>query len=233
VATIIPLPVILLDPDLSATAKIAAFAGPSAVHFVVGNFLEPIAFGSSMDLHPVTVLLALALWYSLWGVPGAILAVPITAVVRIVMAQVDHAYAAVVISVLEGRLGAAMEDVSLALEKSQAVLDGAGAGEGERRGALDVEMGMRAASHSGGSNILDDVLSPVLGSGGEGQGGEGKAGGAVGAGAGAGAGIGISIPPRKMASARGLLGADRDGERDSLLDDNGGSETRRSRSDER
>jgi hypothetical protein len=57
------------------------------------------------------------------------------------------------------------------------------------------------------------------------------AGGA--AGAGAGAGIGISIPPRKMASARGLLGADRDGERDSLLDDNGGSETRRSRSDER
>ena len=67
IATVIPLPMILLDPDLSASAKIAAFAGPSAVHFLVGNFVEPVAFGSTMDLHPVTVLLALALWYSLWG----------------------------------------------------------------------------------------------------------------------------------------------------------------------
>ena len=67
IATVIPLPMIMLDPDLSASAKIAAFAGPSAVHFLVGNFVEPVAFGSSMDLHPVTVLLALALWYSLWG----------------------------------------------------------------------------------------------------------------------------------------------------------------------
>ena len=31
---VLPLPVVVLDPDLSVTAKIAAFAGPTAVHMV-------------------------------------------------------------------------------------------------------------------------------------------------------------------------------------------------------
>jgi predicted PurR-regulated permease PerM len=118
VATIIPLPVIMLDPALTATAKIAAFVGPSLVHFTFGNFVEPMVFGSSLDLHPVVVLLALALWYALWGVPGAILAVPISAVLRIVMAQIDHPYAHIIVCILEGRISAAMEDVSTQLEKT-------------------------------------------------------------------------------------------------------------------
>jgi predicted PurR-regulated permease PerM len=29
---------------------------------VIGNVMEPIVFGHGMELHPVTVLLALALW---------------------------------------------------------------------------------------------------------------------------------------------------------------------------
>lgn len=116
VATFLPLPVVLLDPYLSVTAKILAFAGPTAVHMVTGNIVEPLVFGSSMDLHPVTVLLALTMWYSLWGIPGAILAVPMTAVVRIFVASVDHSYARVLTCVLEGKLSDAMENVSSALE---------------------------------------------------------------------------------------------------------------------
>jgi hypothetical protein len=123
IATLVPIPVVLLDPDLSTTAKIAAFAGPTGVHFLIGNFIEPLVFGSSMDLHPVTVLLALALWYALWGIPGAILAIPITAVIRIIMISIDHPYAAVVIAVLEGRLSAALEDVTVALETTAVELD--------------------------------------------------------------------------------------------------------------
>ncbi|RYG50254.1 AI-2E family transporter, partial [archaeon] len=78
IATFVPLPIVILDPDLGITAKIAAFAAPTAVHMLVGNCMEPMVFGSSMELHPVTILLSLALWYALWGIPGAILAVPIT-----------------------------------------------------------------------------------------------------------------------------------------------------------
>jgi hypothetical protein len=40
----------------------------------VGNLLEPVLFGKTMELHPVTVLLSLMLWGTLWGVPGLILA---------------------------------------------------------------------------------------------------------------------------------------------------------------
>lgn len=37
-------------------------AGPTFIHMVIGNVVEPMVFGQSMELHPVTVLLALALW---------------------------------------------------------------------------------------------------------------------------------------------------------------------------
>ena len=38
----------------------------------------------------VVVLLSLALWYALWGVPGAILAVPLAAIFRIVVSNINH-----------------------------------------------------------------------------------------------------------------------------------------------
>ena len=38
-------------------------SGPTLIHMVIGNVVEPMVFGQSMELHPVTVLLALALWY--------------------------------------------------------------------------------------------------------------------------------------------------------------------------
>jgi len=116
IATIVPMPLVILDPSLTVTSRITAFLGPSLVHIIIGNFVEPMVFGQSMELHPVTVLLALALWYSLWGVAGAILAVPITAVIRIVFDAINHPYARIIIAVMEGRLSEAMEDASSALE---------------------------------------------------------------------------------------------------------------------
>ena len=65
---------------------------PGLVHFLVGNVVEPAIFGHSMELHPVVVLLSLTLWYALWGVTGAILAVPIVAVLRIVVSHNSHPY---------------------------------------------------------------------------------------------------------------------------------------------
>ena len=38
----------------------------------------------------VVVLLSLMLWGTLWGVPGLVLAVPLTAVLRIHLASIDH-----------------------------------------------------------------------------------------------------------------------------------------------
>jgi putative heme transporter len=50
------------------------------VQFVEGNFLQPIIQSRTVDLHPAVILLAVAAGGSLFGIPGAYLAVPVTAV---------------------------------------------------------------------------------------------------------------------------------------------------------
>ena len=50
------------------------------VQFLEGNFLQPIIQSRTVDLHPAIVLLAVAAGGSLFGIIGAYLAVPVTAV---------------------------------------------------------------------------------------------------------------------------------------------------------
>ena len=77
-----------------------------SVHAVVGNILEPVFFGHSMELQPIVVLLSLMLWGSLWGIAGMVLAVPITAVLRIPLMHVDHPLPRYLARVLVGRSAA-------------------------------------------------------------------------------------------------------------------------------
>jgi predicted PurR-regulated permease PerM len=50
------------------------------VQFLEGNFLQPIIQSRTVDLHPAVILLAVAAGGSLFGILGAYLAVPVTAV---------------------------------------------------------------------------------------------------------------------------------------------------------
>lgn len=59
----------------------------SAAQFLIGNILEPQIMGSSLDLSPYAILISLTVWTSLWGVAGAIVSVPITAVLVIVLQE--------------------------------------------------------------------------------------------------------------------------------------------------
>ena len=90
VAVLLPMPVVLLDPTFSSGAVFLALVLPFGVHAIAGNVFEPLVFGHSMELAPVTILLSLMLWGSVWGVTGMVLAVPMTAVLRIHLAYVDH-----------------------------------------------------------------------------------------------------------------------------------------------
>ena len=62
----------------------------TAAQVYVGGVLEPRMMGRAFNLSPLVVLLALACWASLWGIPGAILAVPLTASLVIVLAEIDQ-----------------------------------------------------------------------------------------------------------------------------------------------
>lgn len=51
----------------------------------VGNVLEPKMIGKQINLSPFVVLVSLSLWSSLWGVAGAILAIPLTSMLVIIL----------------------------------------------------------------------------------------------------------------------------------------------------
>ena len=59
----------------------------SIVQFANGNFLDPYLMGNSLNLSPFVILVSLTVWSALWGIPGAFLAVPMTAVMVMIFAE--------------------------------------------------------------------------------------------------------------------------------------------------
>ena len=55
-----------------------------AIHLVEGEFVTPMLLARRFTINPVAVVLGLVFWYWIWGVPGAILAVPMLAIIKIV-----------------------------------------------------------------------------------------------------------------------------------------------------
>lgn len=71
----------------------------------VGNWLEPRVMSRSLNLSPLTVLVALVVWGSLWGLPGAIIAVPMTSILMIVLAAFQSTRAVAILASRDGDLG--------------------------------------------------------------------------------------------------------------------------------
>lgn len=102
IAVIIPMPLIALDPKFSPLTIAFAFVGPFAVGTVAKDVLEPLLVGNAVALQPIAVLMAIMLWGSAWGITGAILAVPLTAVIRIYLAGIHHPLPRYIATMLSG-----------------------------------------------------------------------------------------------------------------------------------
>jgi putative heme transporter len=61
-----------------------------AVQQLEGNVLQPFVVGRAVNLHPVVVLLAVSVGAVLWGVAGALLAVPIAAALSTVLSALHQ-----------------------------------------------------------------------------------------------------------------------------------------------
>ncbi len=103
IASLLPLPLILLSPDLSIPSMVIVISLTMGIQFVSGNVIEPKIMGDSFELHPVAVLLTLMLWGMIWGITGMILATPVTAAIKILLERFDHTRP--VADVLAGRFG--------------------------------------------------------------------------------------------------------------------------------
>jgi predicted PurR-regulated permease PerM len=54
------------------------------IHLVEGEAVTPMLVARRFALNPVLIVLALLFWHWMWGVPGAILAVPMLAIAKII-----------------------------------------------------------------------------------------------------------------------------------------------------
>lgn len=57
------------------------------VQVVFGAILEPIFMGKSFSINIIAVLVMLMFWGFLWGIPGLIMAIPITVFIKIILEQ--------------------------------------------------------------------------------------------------------------------------------------------------
>ena len=58
------------------------------IHLAEGVTLTPMLLARRFTLNPVLVILSLVFWFWMWGVPGAILAGPMLAILKIVSDRV-------------------------------------------------------------------------------------------------------------------------------------------------
>jgi predicted PurR-regulated permease PerM len=68
-------------PDWAALLPAALYFG---IHVMEGEIVTPMLLANRFTINPVAVILSLIFWYWMWGVPGAILAVPMLAIIKIV-----------------------------------------------------------------------------------------------------------------------------------------------------
>jgi predicted PurR-regulated permease PerM len=64
-----------------ATLPVGLYFG---IHVIEGEFATPMLLARRFTINPVALILALIFWYWMWGIPGAILAVPLLAITKIV-----------------------------------------------------------------------------------------------------------------------------------------------------
>ena len=59
-----------------------------AIHLVEGETITPMLLARRFTLNPVLVIVSLVFWFWMWGIPGAILSVPMLAITKIVCDRV-------------------------------------------------------------------------------------------------------------------------------------------------
>ena len=74
------------DNPLKALAVIGVFLFVQALE---GNFITPYIVGSKVSINPLAAIVALLLWEKLWGLPGLILALPLTAILKVIFDSLD------------------------------------------------------------------------------------------------------------------------------------------------
>ncbi len=88
ISGILPTIYVFVTRDIG-TALIVG-AGLLVIEQVLGNFVDPKLMGRRLAISPLVILVALVFWSLIWGLAGALLAVPLTVLATVVMAHFDR-----------------------------------------------------------------------------------------------------------------------------------------------
>ncbi|MCX6169714.1 MAG: AI-2E family transporter [Ignavibacteriales bacterium] len=86
IAVILPALMALVQYESFGYAALLA-AVIIVVQNIIGNIIEPKIFGDRLGLNPLVILLSLLIWGYIWGIVGMFLAVPLTAIGKIIMSN--------------------------------------------------------------------------------------------------------------------------------------------------
>lgn len=86
-ATIAPTALALLQHGVGTAAAVAI--ANIVVHFTIGNVIEPRVMGRALGLSELVVLLSMIFWGWLLGPIGAVLSVPLTMIIKIILLNTD------------------------------------------------------------------------------------------------------------------------------------------------
>lgn len=89
----------------------------------VGSFLEPNLMGRTLNLSPFVILVSLTTWGSMWGIAGALLSVPITAILVIILSEFEGTRPIAVLLSRSGKIPPRRHDIDGDRTKSPAVTD--------------------------------------------------------------------------------------------------------------
>lgn len=92
-------------PDNTYFNATLTFIGVSFWQFFIGNFIQPRMMGESLNLSALIVLLSLAIWGAIWGIPGMFLSAPLTVITMILCAQSRDTYWIAVLLSANGKPG--------------------------------------------------------------------------------------------------------------------------------
>ena len=84
---VVGITVIALAAIISFDSITEALLPPLAyflINGIEGNFITPFILGRRLVMNPIVIFLALLFWGWLWGVPGALIAVPIVVIFKII-----------------------------------------------------------------------------------------------------------------------------------------------------
>lgn len=89
ISVVMPAIVAIVQFD-SITPFLIIVFGCGGIQFLIGNVLEPALMGKSLNLSPLMVIFSLTFWGTIWGVMGALLSVPITVCIMLLLSHVPR-----------------------------------------------------------------------------------------------------------------------------------------------